>query len=177
MRFLAVPVDGGRIAELESHVDARGSFARVWCSEELAREGLLGDFRQCNLSYSASAGTLRGLHYQAEPYAEAKLVRCVRGAVFDVMVDVRRASPTFRRWFGVELTDRNRRMLYVPPGCAHGYLTLTPDAEVVYPVTQPYRAETERGVRWNDPAFAVEWPDVGPLTLSDKDRAWPDYDR
>jgi dTDP-4-dehydrorhamnose 3,5-epimerase len=120
---------------------------------------------------------LRGLHYQAPPHAEVKLIRCVQGRVFDVLVDLRPDSPTYTRWFGVELTPVNRRMLYVPEGCAHGYLTLEDRSEVVYPVSQPYHPEAERGIRWNDPQFAIAWPAIESLTLSPKDREWPDYQR
>jgi len=115
------------------------------------------------------------MHFQRSPHAETKLVSCLAGAVYDVAIDLRRDSPTRGKWFGAELTAENRRALYVPEGCAHGYLTLVEDTEVEYPVTAFYRPDAERGLRWNDPAFAIEWPDAGPLTLSSKDEAWPDY--
>ena len=115
------------------------------------------------------------MHYQAAPDEEVKLIRCIRGAVFDVLIDLRPASSTYKQWFGLELTAENRKMLYVPAGCAHGYLTMADQSEVLYPVTQFYRPETERGVRWNDPAFGIQWPTVTPLTISPKDATWPDY--
>ena len=121
------------------------------------------------------AARCAGLHYQTAPYAEVKLVRCVRGSVFDVLVDLRPDSPTYTRWFGTELTAENRRMLYVPEGCAHGYLTLEDESEVVYPVSRPYHPEAERGIRWNDPQFGIAWPEAGALTMSPKDERWPDY--
>jgi dTDP-4-dehydrorhamnose 3,5-epimerase len=175
MKLVATPVDGAYLVELTPRGDDRGFFARAWCRDELAAEGLNGSFVQCNDSLSRHKGTLRGLHYQAEPFGEVKLIRCVRGAIFDVLVDVRPESPSYLRWFGAELTADNRTMMYVPAGCAHGYLTLEDETEVMYPVTCAYRPDAERGVRWNDPAFGIAWPEVGPLTLSPKDGAWPDY--
>jgi dTDP-4-dehydrorhamnose 3,5-epimerase len=148
----------------------------MWCRDEFAASGLNGDFVQCNDIFTRRSGTLRGLHYQTAPYEEAKLVRCVRGAVFDVVVDLRRTSPTYLGWFGTSLSGDTRSMLYVPPGCAHGYLTLEDDSEVIYPVSAPYAAAAERGVRWDDPAFGIEWP-VTPTLVSPKDQSWPDYAR
>jgi dTDP-4-dehydrorhamnose 3,5-epimerase len=177
MRFIPTRVDGAFVVEPEPVGDERGSFARLWCTREFAAHGLNAAFVQCNGSFSAGRGTLRGLHYQAEPYGEVKLVRCTSGAIFDVVVDVRPASPTFKAWFGVELTAQNRAMLYVPEGCAHGYMTLEDNAEVMYPVTQPYQPQAERGVRWDDPAFGIDWPDGGPTTVSAKDRSWADFVR
>jgi len=175
MRFTETTVHGAYLIDAEPRTDERGFFARLWCRDEFAARGLSAEFVQCNDSFSARRGTLRGLHYQAAPHAEVKLVRCVRGRVFDVLVDLRRDSPTYTQWFGTELTAENRRMLYVPEGCAHGYLTLEDDSEVVYPVSQPYTPDAERGVRWNDPRFAIAWPPVDTLTLSPKDQQWPDY--
>ena len=175
MRFTETCVTGAYLIEPEPHLDARGFFARLWCREEFAARGLHAEFEQCNDSFSARRWTLRGLHYQIAPYAEVKLVRCVRGAVFDVLVDLRPESPTFSRWFGTELTADNRMMVYVPEGCAHGYLTLADASEVVYPVSRPYRPDAERGIRWNDPWFNVQWPATEAITLSAKDRQWPDY--
>lgn len=175
MRFAETPVHGGYVVDPEPRADERGFFARLWCREEFATYGLTADFVQCNDSFSARRGTLRGLHYQQTPHSEVKLVRCVRGSVFDVMVDLRPDSPSYLQWFGVELTADNRRMLYVPEGCAHGYLTLEDGSEVTYPVSRAYRPEAERGVRWNDPRFGIAWPLDEPLTISPKDRQWPDY--
>jgi dTDP-4-dehydrorhamnose 3,5-epimerase len=175
MRFTESPVVGAYVVEPEPRGDERGVFSRVWCQREFAERGLNGAFVQCNDSFSASRGTLRGLHYQTPPHQEAKLARCVRGAVFDVLVDLRSDSPTYRQWFGAELTADNRKMLYVPEGCAHGYLTLMDNSEVMYEVTSFYHPEAERGIRWNDPQFAIAWPNGGPRTVSAKDQAWPDY--
>ena len=175
MRFTETSVPGAYLIDPEPRGDERGFFSRLWCRDEFATHGLTADFVQCNDSFSARRGTLRGLHYQAAPFGEVKLVRCVRGSVFDVLVDLRADSPTYTRWFGVELTAENHRMLYVPEGCAHGYLTLEDRSEVEYPVSRAYRPEAERGVRWNDPQFGIEWPLGEPLTLSPKDRQWPDY--
>jgi dTDP-4-dehydrorhamnose 3,5-epimerase len=175
MRITATAIAGVHLVELEPKGDERGWFARVWCREELERAGLKADFVQCNGSYSRDAGTLRGLHYQASPHDEAKLIRCIAGRVFDVVADVRPGSPSYGLWFGIELSAKNRRMLYVAPGVAHGYLTLEDDSEVLYPVTAYYAPESERGVRWNDPFFSIAWPDAGVPTISAKDRAWPDF--
>ena len=131
---------------------------------------------QCNDSFSPGRGTLRGLHYQMAPHQEVKLVRCIRGTVFDVIVDLRHDSPTYLSWFGLELTGDNRTMLYVPEGCAHGYLTLEDNSEVMYPVSEFYRPEAERGVRWNDRLFGIQWPNGGARTISAKDQSWPDYE-
>jgi dTDP-4-dehydrorhamnose 3,5-epimerase len=175
MKFVATPVDGAYLVEPTPRVDDRGFFGRVWCTDEFAAQGLNASFVQCNDSLSRRRGTLRGLHYQVAPFSEVKLIRCVHGAIFDVLVDLRPQSPTYLRWYGAQLTGENRTMMYVPEGCAHGYLTLEDDTEVIYPVTCAYRPDAERGVRWNDPAFGIVWPEVGPLTLSPKDEGWPDY--
>ena len=175
MRFTETRVSGAYLVEPEPRTDERGFFARVWCRDEFAAHGLTAEFVQCNDSFSARRGTLRGLHYQVAPHGEVKLVRCVRGSVFDVVVDLRPGSSTYKRWVGTTLSAENRIMMYVPEGCAHGYLTLEDASEVVYPVTSPYQPGAERGVRWNDPAFGIEWPIAPPLTMSPKDERWPDY--
>lgn len=175
MRFAETTVQGAFVIDPEPREDERGFFARLWDRDVFAARGLTADFVQCNASFSARRGTLRGLHYQAAPHGEVKLVRCVRGAIFDVLVDLRVGSPTYARWFGAELTAANRRLMYIPEGCAHGYLTLEDQSEVEYPVSRAYHPDAERGVRWNDPRFAIAWPAVEPLTLSPKDRQWPDY--
>ncbi len=175
MRFTETTVSGAYLIDAEPRGDERGFFARIWCREDFAAHGLSAEFVQCNDAYSARRGTLRGLHYQAAPHGEIKLMRCVRGSVFDVIVDLRPGSPTHAQWFGAELTADNRRMMYVPAGCAHGYLTLEDDSEVVYPVSTAYHPQAERGVRWDDPRFGIAWPNTTPLTISDKDRQWPDY--
>lgn len=175
MHFHRSPLDGAYTLELEKRGDDRGFFARFFCEREFAQAGLESRFVQVNNSLSAKKGTLRGMHYQLPPAAEAKVVRCVRGALYDVIVDLRAGSPTFGKWFGAELTAENRIMMYVPRGFAHGLVTLTDDAEVLYLVSALYSPENERGVRWNDPAVGIEWP-VEPVELSDKDRKWPDLD-
>jgi dTDP-4-dehydrorhamnose 3,5-epimerase len=175
MRMIETTVDGAKVIELERRTDDRGFFARVWDRDTFAAHGLTTDFPQCNSAFSRRRGTLRGLHYQAAPHSEAKLVRCTRGRVFDVVVDVRPQSPTYKKWFGVELSADEGRMLYVPAECAHGYLTLEDETEVTYPVSTPYEPASERGVRWDDPEFGIAWPIAGPFILSDKDRQWPNY--
>jgi dTDP-4-dehydrorhamnose 3,5-epimerase len=175
MAFVETAVEGAFILEPEPKTDHRGFFARIWCQDELESRGLIASFVQCNSSFSHRRGTLRGLHYQGAPHEEVKLIQCVRGAIFDVVLDVRPGSRTFGRWIGTELTDDNRKLVYVPKGCAHGYLTLRDGAEVIYPVTALYHPEVEHGIRWDDPRFGIEWPAVGPLTMSDKDRQWPDF--
>jgi dTDP-4-dehydrorhamnose 3,5-epimerase len=174
MKFEPTPVRGAFIVDLEKREDDRGFFARAWCRDEFARQGLTAELAQCNLAFTRAAATLRGLHYQVPPHEEAKLVRCTAGAIFDVVVDLRRESPSFRQWFGIELTAGNRRMLYVPEGCAHGYLTLLDDTETFYQVSAPYVQAAERGVRWNDPAFGIAWPMI-PRVINDKDRAHTDF--
>jgi dTDP-4-dehydrorhamnose 3,5-epimerase len=167
-------VAGAFVIDLERREDDRGFFARAWCRRDGAEHGLKMDFVQSNVGFSRSGHTLRGMHYQLAPHAEVKLVRCTRGAVLDVVVDLRPTSSTHRAWFGVELTADNRRSLYLPEGTAHGYLTLTDDSEVVYETTAAYAADAARGVRYNDPAFAIEWP-AAPAVISERDRTWPNY--
>jgi len=153
--------------------DARGCFFETWNRRRFAESGLDIDFVQDNVSFSRR-GILRGLHFQTAPYAETKLVRCTAGAIVDVVVDLRPDSPTFRRWVAEELTAENRRALYVPEGCAHGFQTLTDGAEVFYQITPAYQPGFSSGVRWDDPAFGIRWPDV-PCALSERDRTWPDF--
>jgi dTDP-4-dehydrorhamnose 3,5-epimerase len=166
---------GAYFVDLERREDARGFFARTWCADEFADHGLVNRLVQANVSWNAEQGTLRGMHFQRPPHAETKLVRCTRGAVYDVIVDLRPDSETYKQWLGVELTDANRRALFVPEGFAHGYQTLAPDSEVIYQVSAAYAPKAEGGVRWDDPAFAIEWPDPDNALLSDKDRSWPDF--
>jgi dTDP-4-dehydrorhamnose 3,5-epimerase len=149
--------------------------ARTWCRKESARYGLATDFVQANLSYTERKGTIRGLHYQVEPFGEVKLVRCARGAIWDVIIDLRPESSTYMQWFGVELSAGNRRQLYVPRNFAHGYQTLVDDTDVMYNVSEFYVPEAERGIRWNDPAFSIDWPQSTELTISAKDQNWPDF--
>lgn len=154
--------------------DSRGFFARSFCAESFARHGLPTDFVQASISFTTRRGTLRGLHYQAPPGAEGKLIRCTRGAVFDVLLDLRPDSPGFRHWRGFELTQDNRRAIYIPPGFAHGFQTLTDDAELFYQMTAPHRPDLACGVRWNDPAFGIIWPLPDPI-LSERDASYADF--
>ncbi|MFZ0470132.1 MAG: dTDP-4-dehydrorhamnose 3,5-epimerase [Thiogranum sp.] len=167
---------GAFVVDIESRKDERGYFARVWCAREFEEQGLESRFVQYNVAYNNKKAILRGMHYQSPPYAEVKLVRCTKGAVYDVIVDMRPGSDSYLGWTGVELTDDNHRMLYVPEGFAHGYVTLQDNSELFYQVSQFYTPEAEGGVRWNDPAVGIQWPDVGELLISDKDRAWPMLD-
>lgn len=175
MRYQATAVDGAMVVSLEERADDRGFFARVFCATEFADHGLEGAISQINNSFSVHAGTLRGMHYQVAPHGEAKLVRCVRGAAYDVVIDLREGSATFGQWAGETLTADNRLMMYVPKGCAHGFLTLEDGTEMLYPASAPYHGPSERILRWDDPRFRVAWP-RSPSVLSDKDRAAPDYD-
>jgi dTDP-4-dehydrorhamnose 3,5-epimerase len=161
--------------ELDFYRDERGFFARSWCHKEFEAEGLNPKTVQCNVSYNEKKGTLRGMHYQAAPYPEAKLVRCTRGAIYDVVIDVRPESLSFKQWVGAELTSENRRMLYIPEGYAHGFLTLEDQTEVFYQMSEFYHPELSRGVRWDDPAFQIGWPAKVEL-ISERDRTYPDFE-
>ena len=161
--------------EIEPHADERGFFARVWDGEVLAAHGLDARVSQSSIAFNRRAGTLRGLHFQRPPHAETKLVRCTRGAVYDVVVDIRPDSDAYLSWLGVKLTEENRRTLYVPEGFAHGYQTLEDETETSYLMSQRYEPSAGRGVRWDDPAFGIEWPDEGDRTMNERDRTWPDF--
>ena len=175
MIFIPTKLNGSFIIDLEKHGDERGFFARAWCQKEFAAHGLNENIVQCNVSYNKQKGTIRGLHYQIKPYEEAKLVRCMKGAISDVIVDLRPSSPTYKQWIAVELSEANRRALYVPEGFAHGFQTLMDDTELFYQVSQFYAPEFERGVRWNDPAFAINWP--FPISnISSKDSSYSDFE-
>lgn len=174
MQFVETSLAGVFVLHPTPRGDERGFFARIWCAREAADPGLTASFVQWNNSFSAVAGTIRGLHYQAAPHAEAKLVRCIRGSVFDVAVDVRPGSTTYGRWFGTVLSAENRRLLYIGEGLAHGYQTLEADSEVIYGASAFYEPAAERGVRWNDPGVGIAWPFAGAPTLSPKDGCWPD---
>jgi dTDP-4-dehydrorhamnose 3,5-epimerase len=175
MIFHPTPLAGAYLVEQQRHGDARGFFARAFCAEEFAAAGLVAHFAQINNSFSARAGTLRGLHYQVGASAEVKLVRATAGALFDAIIDLRPDSPTYRGWFGAELTAENRLAMYVPRGFAHAILTLVPDTEALYLVSDFYAPRAERGIRWNDPCFTIGWPMV-PVEISAKDQSWPDFD-
>ena len=175
MQFVPTPLSGAYLIDLEKRGDDRGFFARAFCEQEFAAQQLVSRFVQVNNSLSAFKGTLRGMHYQLAPKAETKLVRCIRGALWDVILDLRAESPTFGEHFGAELSAENRRMLYVPKGFAHGFITLQDDTEAFYFVDEFYGPEQERGIRWDDPHFGIQWP-AEPVVLSDKDRGHRDFD-
>jgi dTDP-4-dehydrorhamnose 3,5-epimerase len=172
VNFQESPLAGAYTIELDRLEDERGFFARSYCAEEFAARGLPAAMPQSSVSFNARQGTLRGLHYQAEPHAEDKLVRCTAGAIYDVIVDLRADSPTARRWFGVELSAANHRTLFVPKGVAHGFMTLRDATEVLYMISVPYVPGFERGVRWNDPAIGISWP-TAPSVVSARDAAYP----
>jgi dTDP-4-dehydrorhamnose 3,5-epimerase len=174
MIFKTTSIEGAFLVELEPHHDERGFLSRLFCAEEFRSRDLEVTIAQINNSVSTQAGTLRGLHYQVSPAGEAKLVRCIRGSAYDLVIDVRERSTTFGSWYGAELTADNRHMMYVPKGCAHGYLTLRDDTEILYTASAPYSSGHERVVRWNDPKFGVLWP-RDPAVLSDKDRLARDF--
>ncbi len=174
MRFTETTLPGVLLVDLDKREDERGFFARLWCRDELERHGLNPNLVQCSVSFNHWQGTIRGMHWQAEPHAEAKLVRCLSGAIYDVALDLRPASPCFGNWFAAELTAENRRMLYIPEGCAHGFQTLTNDSEVLYLISTPFHAELSRGVRWDDPAFGIDWP-LAPTRISERDRHYPNW--
>jgi|ERR1700733_4172382 len=175
MTFHETKLPGIFEVHLELKCDERGSFARSWCEKEFRSKGLNPRLVQCSVSFNTRKGTLRGLHYQAAPYPEAKLVRCTRGAIYDVVVDLRPHSPTFKEWTGATLTATNRRMLYIPEECGHGFLTLEDETEVLYQMSEFYHPELARGVRWDDPAFKILWPSEAEL-ISDRDRAYPNFE-
>lgn len=175
MKFEKTTLAGVFLIDLEPRADVRGSFARLFCEEEFRARGLETRYVQVNNSITTKRGTLRGMHYQLPPSAEVKVVRCVTGALFDVVLDLRPDSPTFGKSFGAELSASNRTMMYVPRGCAHGFLSTSDNAEALYFVSAPYGPADERGLRYDDKAFDIEWP-FEPLEVSDKDRSWRDYD-
>ena len=172
MTFTETPLAGAYVLDVTRLPDERGFFARTYCTEEFAAQGLAAQWSQCSVSFNLRRGTLRGMHFQAAPHEEDKLVRCTAGAIFDVIVDLRATSPTRRGWFGTELTVRNHRALYVPKGFAHGFITLADDSEVSYMISVPYAAGYGRGLRWDDPALGVQWP-LTPSTVSARDAAYP----
>ena len=175
MIFVPTVIGGVWVIDPERVEDERGFFARTWDAAEAERHGLSSRLAQCSVSYNRRRGTLRGMHYQAAPHEEAKLVRCTAGAIFDVAVDLRPRSPSFRQWFGTELSADNRKALYVAEGCAHGFLTLADDVEVAYQISEYYAPEAGRGVRFDDPAFGIEWP--GEVTvINERDRTYPDFE-
>ena len=178
MIFEETKLAGAFVIEQELFADERGFFARSWSVREFDARGLDARLAECNISFNHRKGTLRGMHFQNEPHAQAKLVRCTSGAIYDVIIDLRPASDTFRQWIGVELTAANRRMLYVPAGFAHGFQTLADDTEVFYQMSDVFAPECAGGVRWDDPAFGIAWPDNGgeERIIIARDRAYPDFD-
>ena len=174
MKFTETPLKGAHVIELEKRGDARGFFARFFCEREYLQHGLNHKIVQINNSFSKQRGTLRGMHYQLPPKAEDKIFRCLRGAIFDAIIDLRPDSPTFLKHFTAELTAENRAMLYIPKGFAHGFMTLADDTETLYLVTEFYSPEHERGIRYNDPKFGIRWP-MEPAVISNKDRDLPDF--
>ena len=177
MRFVATPLAGAFVLEPQRLEDERGFFARTFSTEEFARAGLNARVDQCSTSFNARAGTLRGLHYQAAPHGEEKLVRCTRGALYDVALDLRGESPTYLRWFGLSLSAESGAALSIPEGCAHGFQTLEDSTEILYQISSPYVADAARGVRWDDPAFGIDWPaaPVAGRTMSLRDAGYPDF--
>jgi dTDP-4-dehydrorhamnose 3,5-epimerase len=174
MKFRPAAIAGVFVIDLEPQHDARGSFARFWCKDEFVSRRLPGDFVQGSLSRNASRGTLRGMHLQLGPTPEQKLVRCTRGRAYDVVVDLRNTSDTCKQWVAFELDAEGGRAIFIPGGCAHGFLTLEPDTELLYLMTVRYDPNHQHGVRWNDPAFAIDWP-FQPLVIGERDRGFPDY--
>lgn len=174
MKFIETPLADLYILEPDYIKDERGFFARTFCVEEFRKRGLSPSLAQCNISYNSKKGTLRGMHFQIEPHGEDKVVRCTQGAIFDVVIDLRKESPTFKKWFAAELTAENRKMVYVPTGFAHGFQTLEDHTEVFYQMSALYHAESARGVRWDDPTFAIDWPS-DERTISLKDQYYPPY--
>lgn len=176
MRFVETDIVGAYLIYPELIQDDRGFFARTWCRQEFSERGLDSEMSQCSISYNKRCGTLRGMHYQQPPHSEVKLVRCTHGAIFDVIVDLRSDSPSQGRWFGCRLSSAERNALYVPAGCAHGFLTLEDDSEVLYQMSAPHHAESAAGVRWNDPMFGIRWP-LAVQVISERDDSYPDYEK
>lgn len=174
MKFTETQLTGAFVIEIEKFEDNRGFFARSWCRNEFEAQGLNTRVVQTNISFNRNKGTLRGMHYQKSPYEESKLVRCTRGAIRDVIIDLRPDSVTYKRWISVDLTAENYRMLYVPENFAHGFQTLSDNTEITYQVSQFYTPKAENGIRWNDPVFDIKWP-LDATVISEKDRNWPDY--
>ncbi len=175
MKFVETKLQGVVLVDIDCLQDERGFFARTVCSKEFAAHGLSAAFVQSSVSYNRAQGTLRGMHYQRAPYEEKKIVRCVRGAIYDVVLDLRPQSPTFRKWIAVELNEDNARAVYIPEGCAHGFQTLTNDTVILYQMTAFFDASSAAGVRWDDPVFGISWPDIKVRVIADKDRQYPDF--
>jgi dTDP-4-dehydrorhamnose 3,5-epimerase len=175
MIFAEADLPGVYEVQIDPKSDERGFFARTWCHDEFASRGLDTQLVQCSLSYNTKKGTLRGMHFQAPPHAETKLVRCTKGSIYDVVLDLRQESKAYRRWIGVHLTAGQRNALYIPKGCAHGFLTLEDDTEIFYQMSDFYDADSSRGVRWNDPAFGIVWPGEVEI-ISSRDASYPNFE-
>jgi dTDP-4-dehydrorhamnose 3,5-epimerase len=175
MKFIETEIKGAFLIDPELLEDERGFFARTWCLKEFEQHGLNSEWVQCNISYNKLKGTLRGMHYQVAPYAEAKLLRCTMGAIYDVIIDLRPDSKTYRQWISAELSAGNRKMIYIPQGFAHGFQTLVDNTEVFYQMSEFYAPEYARAVRWNDPQFKINWPEAD-RTISEKDQKIEDFD-
>lgn len=176
MKFIETPLQGAFIVEIERIEDERGFFARTWCEKEFAAQGLNTHFKQCSISRNKRKATLRGMHLQRAPYSEVKLVRCTNGSIFDVIIDLRPDSPTLKQWHGERLDADNCKMLYIPEGFAHGFQTLTEEAEVFYQISTFYESSAASGVRWDDPAFGIEWPAADSRIISERDANYPDFE-
>jgi len=175
MIFTETILKNAYVIELEKREDHRGFFARTWDKKEFEERNLNSNLVQCNVSFSKKCGTLRGMHYQKKPFEESKVIRCVKGKIFDVIIDLRSSSSTFKKWFGVELTEENYKMLYVPEGFAHGFQTLEDNTEIIYQVSEFYTPNSELGIHWNDPAFNITWP-IEEKIITEKDNAWKVFD-
>jgi dTDP-4-dehydrorhamnose 3,5-epimerase len=176
MKFTEVQLKGAYVIDLESFEDERGFFARSFCQNEFESKGLDPHLVQCNISFNKRKGTLRGMHFQSAPHREVRLVRCTQGSIYDVIIDLREKSETYKQWFAVELTAQNHRMLYVPKGFAHGFQSLQDNTEVFYQMSEFYHPKSGRGMRWDDPAFQIDWP-LPAVNLSEKDQCYPDFGR
>lgn len=174
MKFTEAPIKGVFVVELEKRGDDRGFFARIFCVDEFSKHGMNPTIAQINMSECVYKGTVRGLHYQTSEAAEAKFIRCIKGSVFDVCVDVRPESPTYKKWFGVELSAQNLKAAYIPEGFAHGYVSLEDHSQVIYSASRVYTPGSEKGIRYNDQAIGIQWP-IEPTIVSDKDKSWPDF--
>lgn len=174
MIFTETQLKGAFVIDIVKNEDERGFFSRSWCVDEMKKCGLNSEIRQANISFNKTKGTLRGMHFQIAPYQEAKYVRCTKGSIYDVIIDLRKESPTFKQWIGVELSDRNYKMLYVPENFAHGFITLENNTEISYLMTEFYVPGAGATIRWNDPLFKIEWP-LKPVIMSEKDKNQPDY--
>jgi len=175
MKFIKTDLKDAYIIELEKKEDNRGFFARAWCTKEFKQNRLQSNIVQCNISYTNTKGSIRGMHFQLRPYQEVKLIRCISGEVYDVIIDLRKESPTYKKWQGVKLSDHNYKMLYVPKGFAHGFQTLKSNSVVFYAVSEFYHPEAEKGIRWNDPAFNIAWP-LEATEISERDESHPDFE-